>query len=1485
MDWDPFECKASGVCRVDATLDLDTCLMPQEVFAEPTRFARKLRELIRGANAVEPDQPAFQRKVCLTAKVEMMNAIQPDETSIHHVNPGYCMLRVDQHTPVEQLKDEVVEPFIEHMIQKIEDWNELGSGWVARRVVRVCIHLAGVSSPGEFDSDNDWTDTDSEDDWAWVDEHYGSPGFVLTEHLNDIDMNKETGEPTRRLGFVDIPAPNGECFHNAVTLAMLRDVCANQPEFNKKYKTKKWRSQAAQGLNWHGIPEGYVARKDIHHFTKINPHICILFYTYDKRKPPRRNLQYLGKHGSTQTAAHTLHIVSFTTHTDKHLIHISADTAGTLLHAPTTAPKHMCPHCSTLICHKATKRKGVTVPWAVRKHEHVLVCPGLVKGKPRLKPPDDGRLKFDLKLCGDVHERVTADIECVTHKASTAARETPKNEIAAHQEPVMIGAVHTLLGVVQDYQVFEGDDCIEQFLEWLSGIEKAFVERRKARTTDVARCRARMTSEQRRAFEAATICVICRSPITGKKVLHHCPFSVQPYGATGAACHACNSGVHTADFLPILFYNLNYDFTFIMQKMMAVRQKLFRDKRRISAVPKGTPGKFIEFEIVKKKEDKVMRVEQFLQMAGEPIRWRQTPAHPFYNLTEADVWSGGHELPNGMRLKEAMLSQAHFNKGKQDKKKTKFPWLYWKQQAVVDPGVLKNKIKVAVDIGTALRFLDAAAYTPPGQSLDKIVQSMLPVKRASYPTQQNFESALLKRLDTVRERLPATSRLYPDPTQLLDCCFKGSFPFDWFDDVAKLEASELPAYGPDWYSKLSKKVEDIAKYVRSVEMAKKYCGWGTPGLVRRYLKFYLKIDCYITEDFLNMLVRLYWGKIGTHPLRCLTGAQLAWNCMLLKCAQAGKTIYAIDSGITPADAADLATVPTPNAAAREMVTELYEDLTGGMTNKFVSGVDVNRPMCPGYDPTKPQCEIIYHDVKSMYVSEMLHKLPSGGYTYITGAEAKHQLYQLYGLWKQAEKAEPTLQLGDFCDRFDTCYIIRFDGAYMCKACHEAKGRLAPDLHCKQCQAIMDVPGNMPCFPLNREVSDDERSPVDTKQFADAGLKTPKGPKLISDFHPRVKHLAMMRNMLQALDQGYTLTKFHKSIRCSQDFVMKPWMDFTVGMRAAAKLQGDDFMSTLMKFSGNVAFGKSCQSPYKTDTHVRVHHSGQTKEIKKARSDARFTREDDIAPGLLMQQLMRKELPANRPAAIGFAITQHSKALMMQYNQRYTAAGFLNAYGDTDSGVYYKQWDDPNTNPVIDFMIENRHWIDLAAFPEGHTLKEHALPPLPVGSMEEEKPIATGYMSSNQKSTGLIEGVIRNNTRRTNVGGAVGAVTISHDAAMAHLNQRSSTITSFVGHAAKCYVIEEEHGENTAKSKGVPKSVTSKLTADDYRKAPRVAESHHIFHTSKDGERLATIQKRYKPTHRTADDKNYGLSDRQHRKSKFGNVINPSVPYGHYLTEA
>ena len=169
-------------------------------------------------------------------------------------------------------------------------------------------------------------------------------------------------------------------------------------------------------------------------------------------------------------------------------------------------------------------------------------------------------------------------------------------------------------------------------------------------------------------------------------------------------------------------------------------------------------------------------------------------------------------------------------------------------------------------------------------------------------------------------------------------------------------------------------------------------------------------------------------------------------------------------------------------------------------------------------------------------------------------------------------------------------------------------------------------------------------------------------------------------------------------------------------------------------------------------------------------------------------------------------------------------------------------------------------------------------------MEEEKPIATGYMSSNQKSTGLVEGVIRNNTRRTNIGGAVGAVTISHDAAMAHLNQRSSTITSFVGHAAKCYVIEEEHGENTAKSKGVPKSVTSKLTADDYRKAPRVAESHHIFHTSKDGERLATIQKRYKPTHRTADDKNYGLSDRQHRwGSNFRNVINPSVPYGHYLT--
>ena len=51
---------------------------------------------------------------------------------------------------------------------------------------------------------------------------------------------------------------------------------------------------------------------------------------------------------------------------------------------------------------------------------------------------------------------------------------------------------------------------------------------------------------------------------------------------------------------------------------------------------------------------------------------------------------------------------------------------------------------------------------------------------------------------------------------------------------AKLEASELPAYGPDWYSKLSKKVEDIAKYVRSVEMAKKSSDvwrrdWSRPG--------------------------------------------------------------------------------------------------------------------------------------------------------------------------------------------------------------------------------------------------------------------------------------------------------------------------------------------------------------------------------------------------------------------------------------------------------------------------------------------------------------------------------------------------------------------------------------------------------------------------------------------------------------------------------
>ena len=615
MDWTTSHfdhvTKEGTVGRVEATHTLMGCWHPQDLFANPTDFAERLKRLIASANKASNHPRGTRRKLCLIGTLEMSSTLNPDEKELFFVQPGFCSNWAKEQTTSRQLRDWLINPFIEQMIANIHEWNERGSGWIVDRVVSVCLKsvpLSALPDDDHLEDDREQDDLVDFDGYNSDFDIFACPGFVLVEHLNPCDLEAPSKtDPSKRLGLIDFPAPNGECFKNAIMLGMLRAKAGTQAVFNDRYRAKKWQDDALAGLDWTGTPDVYVTAEQASQFIDRNPSLFISLYSYNKDRPPRQNLIYDTTFGSPH-AEHKLNFISFKTASGKkHLISVKDKAVNILLHTPSTDNRHICPYCEEVIIHQATVRQGVKIPWRVRRLEHQRTCLKLKEGKPRLYAPVDGKQTFRLALCGDVHERITADIECVTLK-EPAAPDAAKNTITAYQEPVMVGATHTYLSIVQDYKCFVGEDCIEQFLRWISKIEEDFVKRRNERVTNVAKCKKRMNIAQTERYEAAVICVICRGTVVDK-VLHHCPFSVQPFGDTGAACRRCNSGVHTVDFLPVLFFNLNYDFSFIMEKMMKVRRQIMRDGRIMSAVPKGTPGKFIQFEIKKKLEEVGATVE------------------------------------------------------------------------------------------------------------------------------------------------------------------------------------------------------------------------------------------------------------------------------------------------------------------------------------------------------------------------------------------------------------------------------------------------------------------------------------------------------------------------------------------------------------------------------------------------------------------------------------------------------------------------------------------------------------------------------------------------------------------------------------------------------------------------------------------------------------------------------------------------------------
>lgn len=377
--------------------------------------------------------------------------------------------------------------------------------------------------------------------------------------------------------------------------------------------------------------------------------------------------------------------------------------------------------------------------------------------------------------------------------------------------------------------------------------------------------------------------------------------------------------------------------------------------------------------------------------------------------------------------------------------------------------------------GVNLRFIDSFRFLP--RSLAVIVESMTQFPYFEEYFRENYKNEVFN-------------------AQLLS---KAAIPYEYFDDISKLEETEFPPI-EKFYSSLTNESISEEKWKEGKEI---YGRLKCKNLFE-YALYYMKTDIYFLcdscEQFRDVGMRYY--KLD--PLGySLTLASFAWDACLLFTKKKVPLMQDLNQILFSMQALRGKYEFEGSFALTSMIISSLPYI-GGLCYGNVTRVDSNsRYSKDGYDPQKgPESQILLFDIVSLYSKVMSSRmLCDGSYEWVTEGEMK--------------ELEKSIQ--NVPDDGDVGYLLECDVAY------------PKELHSQPAHIYW------PLLAQNRT------------------LKKDGSKKLFTTLYDKKNIILHHVILKQALRKGLKLTKIHRGLKFHQSDWLHSYIKRNIEMRAEAGL--------------------------------------------------------------------------------------------------------------------------------------------------------------------------------------------------------------------------------------------------------------------------------------------------------------------------------------------
>ena len=378
-------------------------------------------------------------------------------------------------------------------------------------------------------------------------------------------------------------------------------------------------------------------------------------------------------------------------------------------------------------------------------------------------------------------------------------------------------------------------------------------------------------------------------------------------------------------------------------------------------------------------------------------------------------------------------------------------------------------------------------------------------------------------------------------------------------------------------------------------------------------------------------------------------------------------------------------------------------------------------------------DILYIDANNLYGWKMSEPLPHSNYEWLDD--------NLIEEWNKYLNSE-------------MCYIKnygKFDNEKNIGYFLEIDIHLPNELH--------DLFNYYPLFPELKKVTFNELS-----NWQQSFNQSQGSEKLLLTLHPKEHYIVHIRYLQFAINHGYICTRIHSIIKFIQYPFIKDYIEKNTKIRNLAKTE---FEKDQPKLANNIIYGKTNQDK---DKQFEWKLFTDSYQMKKYIFNPRYKGEFQIYdPNLVGIKLHKLEYTFNKPIQVACAILDFSKLLMAQFLYDCLLPFYNNdinkvklAYTDTDSFIFKIINNNPNSNVYKEFILPNKEWFDLSAYPFNHIIWD--------GMLNDEKKL---LMKNNEKVIGKFKD-----------------------------EMRKYYLQSGIFLRAKCYALRKNEGDDKAKCKGV-----------------------------------------------------------------------------------